>query len=203
MKKVSLAFYLDDDVVAISRALLGMVLMTKIDGSLTGGVIVETEAYRGPEDRASHAFGGRRTPRNEAMYRRGGIAYVYRCYGMHNLFNVVTNQAQMPHAVLIRAIEPITGIDTMLQRRSKVAPDATLTNGPGSLCRALGITTLHNMTPLNSSVVWIEDHGIVIPPRNIVAGPRVGVDYAGQDAKLPWRFMATQGGKTPKTTKTT
>lgn len=188
MKKLPIAFYLDPDVVGIAQRLLGKLLMTKIGGRVTGGVIVETEAYRAPEDRASHAYNMRRTPRNEAMFRRGGIAYVYRCYGMHNLFNVVTNSAEVPHGVLVRAIRPLKGLKTMLERRGKTSCDRTLTSGPGSVTRALGIDVVHNMTPLNSSIIWIADDGLVVSSKEVVVGPRVGIDYAGADALLPWRF---------------
>ena len=161
-------------------------------------MIVETEAYRGPEDRASHAYGHRRTKRNEVMYLDGGISYAYQCYGIHALFNIVTHKADSPHAVLVRAIEPIYGIDIMLRRRSKEVLDRTVAGGPGALTEALGINLSHNGLPLISSSIWIEDRGIEILPENIVASPRVGVDYAGEDAKLPWRFRIRDSKWTSK-----
>ena len=181
-------FYLHDDVVQLSRDLLGKYLLTYFDGILTGGKIIETEAYRGPEDKASHAHGGRRTQRNEVMYHNGGICYVYLCYGIHSMFNVVTNREGIPHAILIRAIEPELGIVAMLERRKNPSRSETLASGPGSLTQALGITTLHNGLSLSGPSIWIEDRGIDVSAGDIMAGPRIGIDYAGQDALLPWRF---------------
>lgn len=195
MKTLPLSFYQRDDVVALSQELLGHYLFTEIDGVRTGGIITETEAYRGPEDRASHAYGMRRTKRNEMMYHDGGYSYVYLCYGIHALFNVVTNKSGVPHAILIRAIEPTVGIDTMLSRRKKLKQDRTLTTGPGALSQALGITTHHNGLKLTGTPIWIEK-GQQASPSQIIAGPRVGIDYAGEDAKLPWRFRYLRAGNT-------
>ena len=182
-----LDFYLRDDVVTIAKELLGKYLFTQIDDDpVTGGMIIETEAYRGPEDRASHAYGNRRTKRTEVMFHDGGTAYVYLCYGIHHLLNVVTHTANHPHAVLIRAIQPLEGIETMLRRRHKKQLDKTLTSGPGSLCQALGITLKHNGLPFDRPPLWIEDRNISI--ETFHSGPRIGVDYAGEDALLPWRF---------------
>lgn len=181
-------YYINDDVVFLSQDLLGKFLYTDFDGVLTGGMIVETEAYRGPDDRASHAYGFRRTPRNEVMYDQGGVCYIYRCYGIHSLFNVVTNQAEIPHAILIRAIQPEEGQEWMLKRRKKQKVERSLTAGPGSMSQALGIDTKFNGMLLNDSNIWIEDRGVKINPEAILAGPRVGIDYAGSDALLPWRF---------------
>jgi DNA-3-methyladenine glycosylase len=185
------SYYLQDDVVALSRDLLGKRLITCIDGIVTGGIIVETEAYRGPDDRASHAYGGRRTPRNEVMYAEGGVAYVYRCYGIHNLFNVVTYREDIPHAILIRAIEPTIGVEYMLRRRKLSTLSKRVAGGPGTLSEALGITLSHNRMSLNSDVIWIEEAPAFCDSK-VIAGPRVGVDYAGADALLPWRFRAGQ-----------
>lgn len=187
MNSLDPSYYKNADVLFLSRDLLGKSLMTCIDGELTGGIIIETEAYHGPEDRASHAYGGRRTARNEMMYAEGGICYVYRCYGIHNLFNVVTNVQNVPHAILIRAIKPLYGIETMLRRRKKSQLDKTVAGGPGTLTQALGIELSHNGLVLGSPEVWIA-HNETSVPFDIVAGPRVGVDYAGEDALLPWRF---------------
>lgn len=183
-----LSFYRHEDVLHLAKALLGKFLMTKENDLVTGGMIVETEAYRGPDDRASHAFGGKRTPRNDALYGHGGTAYVYQCYGIHFLFNAVTYEPGYPHAVLIRALAPETGIEEMLRRRHMTSLARSLTAGPAVLCQALGITKRHNQMPLDSSSLWIEDRGITVSPKKIFASPRVGVDYAGPDAKLPWRF---------------
>lgn len=181
-------YYQNQDVLFLSKDLLGKFLMTCFGQTVTGGMIVETEAYRGPEDKASHAYGNRRTKRNEVMYHAGGICYVYRCYGIHSLFNLVTNAAEIPHAILVRAIEPVQGIDEMLKRRNKEQLQRTLTSGPGTLTQALGIGTVHNGLALDSPYIWIEDRKIQLPPENIEAVPRIGIDYAGEDALLPWRF---------------
>ncbi len=187
-KKLPLKFYRQEDVLAISRQLLGKYLFTCFDGCLTGGMIVETEAYRAPDDRASHAFGMRRTNRNESMYQAGGVCYIYRCYGLHSLFNIVTNQHGIPHAILIRAIEPTAGIEKMLERRQKIKVDRSLTGGPGALAQALGLSIKHNGLSLVGSEIWVQDNGTVVLDDDVVTSPRVGVDYAGDDALLPWRF---------------
>jgi len=183
-------FYLQDDVVAISRGLLGKVLCTRIDGQLTQAIITETEAYAGVTDKASHAFGDRRTKRTEPMYGPGGSAYVYLCYGIHHLFNVVTNQEGIPHAVLVRAGVPLVGEEIILQRRKKAKAGKTFMAGPGTVAQALGIKTAMTGTDLRGDKIWIEDCGIEIAEANISAGPRIGVDYAEEDAARPYRFVA-------------
>lgn len=183
--KLKRDFYLSDDVIALGRKLLGKYLFTNIDGKLTGGMIIETESYKGPEDRASHAYNNRRTKRTEVMFHKGGICYVYLCYGIHHLLNVVTNIEGIPHAILIRAIKPLFGLDIMINRRKK-NDLKTLTSGPGSVATALGIDMSLNAAPLTSDLIWIEDRGAV--RKKIEAGPRIGIDYAGSDALLPWRF---------------
>lgn len=182
------SFYMRKDVVQIAKELLGKVLVTNIDGLVTSGMIVETEAYAGVADKASHAYGGRRTRRTEVMYSKGGVAYVYLCYGIHHLFNVVTNAADIPHAVLIRGVEPIEGIEAMLQRRNRSRLNPQLTGGPGALSNALGIDTEHTGLELTGSRIYIEDKGIIIPKNKVMAGTRVGVAYAEEDASLPYRF---------------
>ena len=189
MSKLPADFYQREDVLLISRELLGKVLCTNFHGKLTSGIIVETEAYAGVTDKASHAYGGRRTKRTETMYAKGGSAYVYLCYGIHHLFNIVTNKENIPHAVLIRAIQPRDGIEIMLQRRNKKNVDQSLTSGPGSLTRALGITVKDSGTFLINNLIWLEDQNIQIKNQNILATPRVGVQYAGKDAQNPWRFQ--------------
>ena len=186
--KLCRKFYLRDDVVAISRDLLGKVLCTQIDGAPSTMIITETEAYAGVSDKASHAYSGRRTKRTEPLFGDGGVAYVYLCYGIHHLFNVVTNKYDVPHAVLIRAGEPFSGTDVMLQRRGKTKLDKTLLAGPGSLAKALGITTGHSGLNLMNGQIWIEDHGTDVEDDSVTIGPRVGVDYAGEDALRPYRF---------------
>lgn len=181
-------FYRGTDVVEIARALLGKILCTRDGDAVTSGRIVETEAYGGRTDRASHAHGGRRTRRTETMYAPGGVAYVYLCYGLHHLFNVVTGPEDRPDAVLVRGLEPLEGVDTMLRRRGMKTPHARLTAGPGVLTRALGITCRDDGLDLRGDRVWIEDDGYGVPASHILASPRVGVGYAGEDAKRPWRF---------------
>jgi len=182
------SFYTRKDVVKIAKELLGKVLVTNIDGIKTSGMIVETEAYAGAGDKASHAYGNRRTNRTEIMFRNGGSAYVYLCYGIHHLFNVVTNVQDVPHAVLIRAIEPLEGIEYMLQRRKKEKLTPALTAGPGAMSAALGIVTSHTGILLRDDAIYIEDRGIKVPAKDIVAATRVGVAYAQEDAMLPYRF---------------
>lgn len=181
-------FYQREDVLAISRELLGKVLCSSLDGTVTRVVITETEAYAGVEDRASHAFGNRRTRRTEPMFGAGGIAYVYLCYGIHHLFNVVTAGAGVPHAVLVRAGTPLEGHEIIAGRRGMPADDRRLLAGPGSLARGLGITTALTGESLLGKRVWIEDRGIEVADEAIRSAPRVGVDYAGEDALLPYRF---------------
>jgi len=181
------SFYQRSDVVKIARELLGKVLFTKIDGRITGGVIVETEAYSWKE-RGCHAYGAKKTNRNAIMFEKGGYAYVYLCYGMYNLFNVVTNRKGIADAVLIRALEPFEGIDEMALRRGPIKNAFHLTSGPGKLTKAMGIDRKMNGKFLTDDEVWLEDRGIIIAPRSIDASARIGIDYAGEDALLPWRF---------------
>jgi len=188
MSKLSADFYKRDDVLLISNELLGKVLCTNFHGKLTSGIIVETEAYAGVTDKASHAYGGKRTKRTKTMYASGGNAYIYLCYGIHHLFNIVTNKENFPHAVLIRAIQPRDGIDIILQRRKKKKVDRSLTAGPGSLTRALGITVKYSGISLIENLIWLEDQNIQIKKQDILASTRVGVQYAGKDANNPWRF---------------
>jgi DNA-3-methyladenine glycosylase len=188
MGKLPREFYTRADVLAVARQLLGQVLVVPApDGTRVSGVIVETEAYRGPQDRASHAFGGRRTNRTETMYGIGGTAYVYFVYGMYHQFNVVTNAAEVPHAVLVRALEPVEGIELMRMRRPG-QPDASLTDGPGKLCMALGIDRTLDRADLTGDRVWIEAGPQRIPRSRIACGLRIGIDYAGAWASKPWRF---------------
>ena len=189
MKKLTLDFYRRTNVLLIARDLLGKLLVTNRNGIITSGRIVEVEAYNGTIDKASHAFGGRRTKRNEIMYADGGVTYVYLCYGIHHLFNVVTHNKETPHAILIRALEPVKGIDEMLKRVVKKKLDNTLTRGPGNLSKALGITTLQTGISLLGKELFIGDDGFEYTKKEIAASPRIGVDYAGKDALLPYRFF--------------
>lgn len=186
--KLQPSFYRRRNVVKIAQELLGKVLVSRFNGLYTSGIIVETEAYAGAVDKASHAYGNRRTKRTEVMYSNGGTAYVYLCYGIHHLFNVVTNTVDIPHAILIRAIEPLDGLEYMLKRRQKKKLDPTLTSGPGALSMALGIHTRHTGLSLNGPEIFIEDRGIKIAKKDIVVSTRVGVAYAQGDAYLPYRF---------------
>lgn len=181
-------FYIHDDVLEIATRLLGKVLVTNFNGQLTSGMIVEVEAYFAPEDKASHAYNNRLTPRTKTMFAAGGIAYVYLCYGIHHLFNIVTGPENSPHAVLIRGIQPIDGIDIMLQRRNMKNLTPKLAAGPGVLSQALGINTSHNASCLLTSHIWVEDRGIEIRRDQIIAAPRIGVAYAQEYAAKPWRF---------------
>ena len=189
IKKLDNSFYARPNVVRIARELLGKVLVTRLDGQHTSGRIVEVEAYNGVIDRASHAWSGRRTRRTEVMYAEGGTAYVYLIYGIHHLFNVVTNKKDIPHAVLVRALEPLEGIPLMLKRTGKAKLDHSLTRGPGNLSKAMGLYTLHTGYSLYEDVIYIGDDGYRVRPGDIVATPRIGVDYAGEDAALPYRFF--------------
>lgn len=185
--KLPREFYQRKNVVRIARELLGKALFTNIDGVITGGFIVETEAYSWKE-RGCHAYNNRKTSRNAVMFAEGGHSYVYLCYGMYHLFNVVTNIVGTADAVLVRALEPFTGIPEMKIRRGKIRGDLHLTSGPGKLSKALGIDRSLNAKSLFDNEIWIEDAGRNIPGRNIIASPRIGIDYAGDDARLPWRF---------------
>ncbi|GAA3935951.1 DNA-3-methyladenine glycosylase [Chitinophaga oryziterrae] len=189
MIKLEQGFYNRADVLKIARELLGKVLITKFDGIVTSGRIVEVEAYAGVKDKASHAYGGRHTNRTSVMYYPGGTAYVYLCYGIHHLFNIVTNTKDIPHAILVRAVEPMEGIPAMLERTGKKKPDYTLTKGPGNVSKALGIGTKHTGGSLLQDEIIIASDGFVPKKEDIVATPRIGVDYAGEDALLPYRFI--------------
>jgi DNA-3-methyladenine glycosylase len=185
--KLSRQFYAQSDVVKVARELLGKMLFTRIDGVATGGIIVETEAYSWRE-RGCHAFGARKTARNAIMFEEGGFAYVYLCYGIHYLFNVVTNRKDTPEAVLVRAVEPVEGLEVMHQRRNLPEGSRHLTSGPGKLTKALGINRSFNGKSLLDDDIWIEDSGTKLAKSSIVASTRIGIDYAGEDARLPWRF---------------
>lgn len=184
--KLEESFYQRKNVVEVARDLLGKELLTKINRKITGGIIVETEAYSFTE-RGCHAYNNKKTKRNEVMFEPGGVSYVYLCYGIHHLFNVVTNQSGLADAVLIRAIEPTQGQSIMLNRCNQKSINH-LTSGPGKLTKALGILRDHNGTDLLGNTVWIDDIGYKLKPTQIRASARIGIDYAGSDAKLPWRF---------------
>ncbi len=188
IKKLPISFYQRDNVLQIAKELMGKLLVTQKDDKEVSGRIVECEAYNGVPDKASHAFGGKRTKRNEVMYGDGGKAYVYLCYGIHHLFNVVTHAEGIPHAILIRSLEPVKGITTMLRRTGKLQMDNSLTRGPGNVSKALGIHTSDSGTLLTGKSIFLADDGFSYTRKEIFSSPRIGVDYAGNDALLPYRF---------------
>lgn len=187
-QKLPRSFYARDNVELIAKELLGKVLCTHFDGILTSGMIVETEAYNGENDKACHSCVHGLTERTRVMFGKPGFAYVYLCYGIHHLFNVVSNEVNKADAILIRAIEPVHGIDEILRRRKKTKLERSVGGGPGIASKALGITTKHYGLDLLGDKIWIEDQGNSIIDKQIISSPRVGVDYAGEDAKRPWRF---------------
>ncbi len=198
-KILSLSFYQSSDVVTLAQGFLGKVLVSSIQGQYVSGIITETEAYEGITDRACHAYGDRRTPRTEVMYQSGGVAYVYLCYGIHHLLNVITGPEETPHAVLIRRVHPLEGIPIMQERRGRKDP---LCTGPGTVAQAFGIDLRFNGASLVGPFLWIEDRAVQVG--RIEASPRIGVDYAGPDALLPYRFSVkiTAKGRSGKGTGT-
>ena len=187
--KLALSYYQNRDVLFLARDLLGKVLFTQIDGTVTAGIIVETEAYSGVTDKASHAYGGRRTNRTEILYHEGGVSYVYLCYGIHYFFNVVTSIRDEPFGILVRALQPLIGTDIMERRRNMAVSKVAISSGPGSAAKALGINAILNKKSLDGCEIWIEDHQTQFAEEEIVATRRIGIDYAGEHALLPWRFF--------------
>ena len=185
--KLPISLYKDANVVRIARNLLGKQLWTNFNNKLTAGLIVEVEAYCGATDRASHAYPNKKTSRTKIMYNSGGVAYVYLVYGMHHLFNIVTNVEGSADAVLIRAIEPVIGEEVMKDRRNHYQSNKLLTGGPARLSQALGITVEHNKTSLQGEEIWLTE-GKHYNGSEIITSSRIGVEYAGADALLPWRF---------------
>jgi DNA-3-methyladenine glycosylase len=188
VKKLNEGFYQRTDTIAIAKELLGKILVTNWPEGITSGRIVETEAYLGAIDKASHAYGNRKTNRTQVMFQPGGVAYVYLCYGIHHLFNIVTGIDDTPHVVLIRALEPVQGLDLMRERTGSSQKENRIAAGPGKLTKALGLTTSHSGLSLIDDEVFILDDGSRISKKEIIADPRIGVDYAGEDAFLPYRF---------------
>lgn len=185
--KLTRDFFLRDDTLVIARDLLGKLVVVPTDnGERISGMIVETEAYYGVTDKAAHSYGGRRTARNEVTYGIGGHAYVFFVYGMYYQLNFVTGPLDDPHVVLIRALEPVEGIEIMRARRGPMK-DKNLTSGPGKLCIALGIDRSLNGADLTADKIWLEDHK-TFSRDDIAAGKRIGIDYAAEDAEKPWRF---------------
>jgi DNA-3-methyladenine glycosylase len=201
-QQLQVDFFRRKDTVLIARELLGKVLYTSFENEITAGFIIETEAYVGINDKASHAYNNRRTKRTEVMYNEGGCAYVYLCYGIHSLFNIVTSVQDDPQAVLVRSISPLYGIDVMKGRLNKefLLPKNGI--GPGNITKLLGINLVHTGISLcrevnNHRVIWIEDVGREVPEEQILASRRIGVEYAGEDAKLLYRFQWIEKNKAP------
>ena len=190
-KRLPPSYYATEDVTGLAQDLLGKVLVTHIGGHLCSGMIVETEAYRGPDDKACHAYNNRRTPRTEVMFSKGGVAYIYICYGMHHLMNVVTGPSEHAHAILIRALQPLENIEIMAKRRNLESTDIRLTKGPGALSVALGLTNALSGISLSqkSSPIWIENREITLAPDKICSSKRIGVESAGDAAHWLWRFF--------------
>ncbi|MEM9888819.1 MAG: DNA-3-methyladenine glycosylase [Bacteroidota bacterium] len=190
MQKLPLDFYLQTDVVQNAKALLGKLLVTNFNQQKTVGRIVETEAYRAPDDKACHAYGNKRTKRTSVMFMQGGTAYITLCYGIHHLFNVVTAPEGMAQAVLIRAIEPIEGLNYMLERRKMQQPERRLTAGPGALSQAMAITTNYHGSSLvkENSLIYLAEDGTFYKKEDILASSRVGIAYAEEWVDQPWRF---------------
>jgi len=186
--KIRKSFYLNSNVVQLAKLLIGKIINTSVNGKHSAAVITETEAYAGIADKASHAYAGKRTLRTETMYADGGIAYVYLCYGMHNLFNIVSNKKDVPDAVLVRAIYPLTGTDEMLMRVNKPIWKDEHGIGPGKVCKLLGITKDLNGISLMGNTIWLSESTIKINEKDIMETTRIGIDYAQEHALLPWRF---------------
>lgn len=185
--RLSPEFFTRTNTLRIARDLLGKLLVVPTgDGRRVSGMIVETEAYLGEIDKAAHSYGGRRTARNEITYAEGGHVYVFFVYGMYYQLNLVTGLPDHPHVVLIRAVEPVEGIEVMRERRGEMK-DKNLTSGPGKLCIALGITRDLNGEDLSGDRIWVEEHRS-FKKSEIAIGPRVGIDYAEEFVDMPWRF---------------
>jgi DNA-3-methyladenine glycosylase len=186
--KLTRADYAESSPVRAARFFLGKVLCVRAPDGYAEGIITETEAYGGSRDAACHGHRNRRTARTEIMFAPGGAAYVYFCYGMHRLFNIVTGPAESPEAVLVRAVRIVAGREIVRQRRAGVA-EKDWVSGPGRVCAALGIGLHHYGCDLLGDQIWIEDRGLIVPAREVKRTPRIGVDYAGKWAEKPWRFV--------------
>ncbi|HLP13045.1 MAG TPA: DNA-3-methyladenine glycosylase [Flavobacteriales bacterium] len=184
-------FYIHKNTRKLARQLLGKFLCTNLHGIYTSGIITETEAYEGIHDKASHAYGKRLTNRTKTMYEKGGIAYIYLCYGLHTMFNVVTHEKDEPHAILVRGIKPVDGIEQMEKRRKMPVTKKGFSSGPGTVCKALGIEMNHNGIQLSGNKIWIEDRSFKIKRSQILVTKRIGIDYAGDDVHRLNRFVLT------------
>jgi DNA-3-methyladenine glycosylase len=193
---LSSGYYQNSDVISLTRDMIGKLIVTEIDDITTSGIIVETEAYKAPEDKASHAYDNRMTSRTKTMFEAGGTSYIYLIYGFHHLFNIVTGPQGLAHAVLIRAVEPVEGIDIMIKRRKMLTANSELTNGPGKWTCAMGITTKYNGLKLfePESSIKIYDTGSVFLSEDIISSSRVGIPYAQDYIDKPWRFRLKGNG---------
>lgn len=187
--KLPSSYYLTNDVVAIAKDLIGKEIFTNIDGEFSSGVIIETEAYAGVTDKASHAYGGRRTKRTEIMFANGGVAYVYLCYGIHSLFNIVCSELDVPNAVLIRGIKAAHGSELIRKRMTKSKFNNGMIRGPGLVTKAMGINVSHNGTELLGNTIWLEKNDFNFDASKISITTRIGIEYAAEDALLPYRFV--------------
>ena len=191
--KLERSFY-ERDTLTVAKELLSCILVHITPEGITSGKIVETEAYMGPEDKGSHSYNGRHTPRMDPLYKTGGFAYIYQLHGYNYCINVVTRKEGIPQAVLIRAVEPVEGMELMAERRKIDASDAkisklkNLTNGPSKLCQAMNIDTSLNGIDLCGEEVFITNHA-VRDSEKIVATPRIHIDYAEEYRDKPWRFL--------------
>ncbi|MBC8172384.1 MAG: DNA-3-methyladenine glycosylase [Chitinophagales bacterium] len=197
MVKLKKEFYTRADTVKIGKELLGKVLCSRFQNEITKGIICETEAYCGPTDRGAHSYNGRFTDRTKIMYEEGGVAYVYICYGIHHLFNIITHDKNEPHAILIRAIEPVEGFETILKRTSRKIMDHTIAAGPGLVSQCLGFKKEHTGISLLSDAIWVED-AKPLPEKNIVKSARVGMNFEGEYKMIPWRFRIKDSVYTSK-----
>lgn len=185
-------YYLNEDVVAVAHDLIGKILVTNFEDGVTSGLITETEAYAGIHDKASHAWGGRRTERTRVMYSEGGVAYVYLCYGIHSLFNIVTGPEGMPHAILVRGVKACKGNEIVHQRLGGKLMKSGLVSGPGRITKALGIKIPHTGIDLCADQIWIEEKLTASETFHVISTPRIGIDYAAEDALLPYRFVMVE-----------
>jgi len=187
LSKLPLDFFLNNNVQEVAQNLLGQTIYTNINGNISSAMIIETEAYQGPEDKASHAYNNKRTKRTEIMYKNGGCCYIYICYGIHYLFNIVTNKINIPHAVLIRSGKVISGLEYIKKRRGNHIPNSKLLQGPGNFTKGLGIDMRFNGLYLDKKQIWIKNTSTV--KKQIITAPRVGISYAEKYALLPWRYI--------------
>ncbi|MBK0382311.1 DNA-3-methyladenine glycosylase [Pedobacter sp. SD-b] len=181
-------FYHRNDTVKMAKELIGKFLFSNVDGKLTGGMIVETEAYMGSIDSSCHTFNNRKTERNATMFNRGGVSYMYVCYGIHDMLNIVTGDEGNSQVILVRAVEPKFGLDIMQQRRGQV-PLNRLAKGPGSLAKALGLNKSFDNSSLTDGLIWIENKGIEFLEKDIIESPRIGLSCPEPYFSIPWRFF--------------